>query len=59
MNLLHNDHTADRRLEGRAVAEVFAPHDVGSPRTTLAKGWACDSYSLRTIDFSGATASAE
>ena len=43
MNLLHGDHTASLSLEGRAVAAVLASHDVGIPRTTLAKGWACDS----------------
>ena len=59
MNLLHGDHTTERRLAGRAVATVLASHDVGTPHTTLTKGWAYDPYSLRTIEFFGATASAE
>jgi len=59
MNLLHGDHTASSIAEGRVVAAIFVSHDVGSPCTTLVKGWACDSYSFRTIDFWGANASAE
>ena len=59
MNLLHGDHTARLISEGRVVAAVVLSHAVGSPRTTLVKGWVCDSYSFRTIEFLGANASAE
>ena len=60
MKLLHGDHAAELIPEERVVAAVFASHDIGSPRTTLVKGWACDStYSFRMIDFWGVSTSAE
>ena len=59
MNLLHVDHATSSTGEGHVVVAMFEPHDVGSPRTTLTKGWTCDLYSSRTIDFFGANTSAE
>ena len=59
MNLLHVDHTASRIGEGDVVVAIFESHDVGSPCTTLTKGWMCDSYSFRMIDGFGANTSAE
>ena len=59
MNLLHGDHTAAVIVEERAVAAECASHNFGTPHTILVKGWACDLYSLHTIEFSGATMSAE
>ena len=59
MSLLHGDHTADSRSEGRVVTVVLASQDVGTPRKIRMNGWACNSYSFRTVEFFGATASAE
>ena len=59
MNLSHGDHTVGRIPEGRAVAAVLASHDIGTPHRILVRGWACASYSFRTIEFLGATTSAE
>ena len=59
MNLLHGDHTASLILDGRDAAALFGSHDVGAPRTILAKGRACDAYICRTIDSLGANTSAE
>ena len=59
MNLLHGDHATLSTTEGCVVATVLAFHDIGPPPTILTKGWACDSYSFRTIEFFGATTSAE
>ena len=41
------------------MVAVLGSHNVGTPRTTLVKGWACNSYIFRTIEFFGATTSAE
>ena len=38
MNLLHGDHMADLRREGRIVATVLASQDIGTPRTARVKG---------------------
>ena len=59
MNLSHDDHTTSSSLEERDMAAVLAPHDIGTPCMTLIKGWICDWYSLRTIEFFGATANVE
>ena len=59
MNLLHGDHTTDWNQEGRAAAAELGSHDIGAPYTSRMKGWACDSYSFRTIESFGATTSAE
>ena len=59
MNLLHVDHATGSTGEGHVVVAIFESHDVGSPHTTLTKEWTCDLYKSRTIDFSGANASAE
>lgn len=58
MNLSHGDQTASSILEEHVVAAMFVSHDIGAPCTTLTKGWTCDSYSFRTIDFWGASTSA-
>jgi len=49
MNLLHDDHTTVRTKPCFTVAR-FGPHEIGNPRTTLARGWMYCLYSLRTID---------
>ena len=59
MNLSHGDHTVSVIKKGRAVTAVFASHDIGAPHAILVRGWACASYSFRTIEFLGATTSAE
>ena len=59
MNRLHGDHTAEASLEERDVAAALVSHDIGTPCTTRAKGWVCDSYSFLTIEFFGVTKSAE
>ena len=59
MNSLHGDHTADLIVEVHVAAAAFGSHETGAPCTTLVKGWACDSYSFRTIDFLGVNTSAE
>ena len=59
MNPPHGDHTAEIIGKVYVAAVVFGSHDIGAPCTTLAKEWACDSYSFRMIDFFGANTSAE
>ena len=59
MNRLHGDHTASSILSGCVIAVVLVSHDTNSPCTILVKGWACDWYSLRTIEFWGVNTSAE
>ena len=59
MNLLHGDHAIHRiELEHFMVA-MLGSHDVGTPHTTLAKGWAYRSYNLRMIDVRGDRGRAE
>ena len=52
MNLLHDDHTAVPMTPYFTVAK-FGPHEIGNPRTTLARGWMYCLYSLCTIDVCG------
>ena len=59
MNLLQDDHVAISILKGCAMAAVYWSHDTGKPCITRTKGWAYDSYSLRTIDVFGDSMSAE
>ena len=59
MNLLHGDHTTAPIEKGNFVAAIFESHDSDIPRTILAKGWECDSYSFRTIEVLGVNTNAE
>ena len=50
MNLLHGDHAAVlAKLLCFAVAKIGS-HEIGNPRTTLARGRTYGLYSLCTID---------
>jgi len=53
MNLLHGDHTVVFTPEGNPTDAILCSHDVGSPYTTLVKGWEYGSYSFHTIDVLG------
>ena len=60
MNLLHGDHTAVSLPQSRWRTVVTADsHEIGIPRTTLAKGREYGLYSLYTIDIRGDRGSAE
>ena len=59
MNLLHDDHEKFRRTSLCLTVAKFGPHEIGNPRTTLARGWMCLLYRLRTIDVRGDEKSAE
>ena len=59
MKLLHCDHATRWFPEG-IVADAASEFDnTDTPCATLAKGWACDSYSLRTIESLGVRTRAE
>ena len=59
MNSLHGDHRVWTILEGNLTDTTLWSHEVGSPQTILAKGWACSPYSLHTIDVLGDNGRAE
>ena len=58
-NLLHGDHTAASIVEGNFIAAMLGSHEFGSPCTIFAKGCACCSYSVRTIEVLGDRGRAE
>jgi len=59
MNLLHGDHAALQTESLRLRVATVGSHEIGNPRTTLARGWAYSLYSLCTIDVRGDKKSAE
>jgi len=59
MSLLHGDHAAVQTEEGGFLATMVGSHEIGSPWTTLIKGWAYGLYSSRTIDVFGDRGRAE
>jgi len=59
MDLLHGDHAAAVTSLGNRMVAKLGSHEVGSPRTILVKGRACDSYNPRTSDSRGDSGRAE
>ena len=59
MNPLQDDQTATPTGNGHGIVAILESHDIGAPCMILTRGFACDSYSARTIDVFGEKASAE
>ena len=59
MNLLHDDHAAIRMKSLCFTVAKFGPHEIGNPRTTLARGSTHCLYSSYTFDVWGDKKSAE
>ena len=59
MNLLHGDHATVWQVSSLCLVATIGSHDIGNPRTTLAKGRVYCLYISRTIDVGGDRGSAE
>ena len=59
MNLLHGDHVIHQTKLEHCMVAIAGSHDIGTPCTTLVKGWAYSLYNLCTIDVLGDKGRAE